>query len=111
MFTITVAPRSRAVEAPSHNVALLPTSDRSERPWDAEGFVSGFDDDSYLQGARTVAGALLALALAAMLITSLVGAPTLAWTVLLMVVVAGLIVVKRMPVVRRRGDRRLPTDP
>jgi xanthine/uracil/vitamin C permease (AzgA family) len=78
---------------------------------DAEAWISGLDDDSYLDGAKTVAGALLALALTAMLITSLVGAPIVAWTVLLVVVAAGLIVVTRMPSVRRRGDRRAPTDP
>jgi hypothetical protein len=99
------------VEAPSHDVALLPTNDRPERSRDAEACASGLEDDSYLHGAKTVASALLALALAAMLITSLVGAPNVAWTVLLAVVAAGLIVVKRMPAVRRRGDWRLPTDP
>jgi hypothetical protein len=46
-----------------------------------------------------------------MLITSLVGVPNVAWIVLLAVVAAGLIVVKRMPAVRRRGDRRAPTVP
>ena len=96
------------MEAPSHDVALLPTSCRPERLRDAETYL---DDDRYLHGAKTVAGALLALALTAVLITSLAGAPNVAWTVLLAVVVAGLIVVNRMPAVRRRGDRRAPTDP
>jgi hypothetical protein len=99
------------VDAPSHDVALLPTSGRSERPGDADVFASGLDDDSYLHGAKVVAGALLGLALAATLITSLFGAPNVAWTILLAVVVAGLIVVRRMPVVGRRGDWRAPTDP
>jgi hypothetical protein len=99
------------VEAPSRNVALLPTSGRPERPRDAEACPVGVENDSYSHGAKTVAGALLAWALAAMLITSLVGVPNVAWIVLLAVVAAGLIVVKRMPAVRRRGDRRAPTDP
>lgn len=111
-FRTTVASKEREpVDAPSHDVALLPTSGCPGRSGDAEVGASGLDDDNYLHGAKVVAGALLALALAATLITSLFGAPNVAWTVLLAVVAAGLIVVKRMPVVRRRGDWRAPTDP
>ncbi len=99
------------MDSPSHDVALLRAGGRPDQPRDAEACASGLDDDNYLHGAETVAGALLALALGAMLITSLTGAPNVAWTILLAVVAAGLIVVKRMPVVRRRGDRRLPPAP
>ncbi len=98
------------MNAPTHDVALLRTGGRPECPGAAETYAWGLEEDSYLHGAKTVAGALLALALAAMLVTSLLGAPNVAWSVLLAVVVAGLIVVKRMPVVPRRGDRRLPMD-
>jgi hypothetical protein len=93
------------VDAPSRDVVLLRTSGRPERPGDTEACASGLEDDGYLQGAKTVAGALLALALAAMVITTLIGAPNVGWAVLLAVVAAGLIVVKKTPVARRRGDR------
>ncbi|MGH3764690.1 MAG: hypothetical protein ACRDS0_07700 [Pseudonocardiaceae bacterium] len=98
------------MDAPTQDVASLRAGGCPEPPWDAEIVALGLDDD-YLHGAKVVAGALLALALVATLTTSLLQASNVAWTVLLAVVTAGFIVVMRTQGVRRRGDRRLPTDP
>ena len=98
------------MDAPTQDVASPRAGGCPEPPMNAEISALGLEDDSYQHGAKVVASALLALALVATLVTSLFQASNVAWTVLLVVVTAGLIVVTRTQV-RRRADRRLPTHP
>jgi hypothetical protein len=71
-------------------------------------FSLGLDDDSNLSGTKLIAGVLSAVALVAMLVTSL-QEPDREGTVWLAVVVAGLGVVMSVQMARHRTDRQLRT--
>ncbi len=83
---------------------------RRELPRDSEQFSLGLEADSYLFRAKLMAGALSAVLLVGMLVTSLFRAPNLGWTVLLEVVTAGLGIAMSAEVSRHRTARRQRTD-
>jgi hypothetical protein len=79
-------------------------------PRGSEQFSLGLETDSYLFRAKLVAGAVSAVLLVGMLVTSLFRAPNLEWTVLLAVVTAGLGIAMSAEVSRHRTARRRRTD-
>ena len=79
-------------------------------PRGSEQFSLGLETDSYLLRAKLVAGAVSAVLLVGMLVTSLFRAPNLEWTVLLAVVTAGLGIAMSAEVSRHRTARRRRTD-
>ncbi len=83
---------------------------RRDLPRNSEKFSLGLETDSYLFRAKLMAGAVSAVLLVGMLVTSLFRAPNLEWTVLLAVVTAGLGIAMSTEVVRHRTARRRRTD-
>lgn len=83
---------------------------RRELPRDSEQFSLGLEADSYLFRAKLIAGAVSAVLLVGMLVTSLFRAPNVEWTVLLAVVTAGLGIAMSAEVLRHRTARRRSTD-
>lgn len=83
---------------------------RRDLPRNSEKFSLGLETDSYLFRAKLMAGAVSAVLLVGMLVTSLFRAPNLEWTVLLAVVTAGLGIAMSTEVARHRTARRRRTD-
>lgn len=106
---VDVEPANEVPPMPQQHAADEPERRGWELPRDAEQFSLGLGDDSNLEWAKLIAGALSVVALVAMLITSLVRAPNPVSTVVLAALAVGLVVAMSVRVTRHRAHRRLRT--
>lgn len=80
--------------------------ERRELPRGADRFSLGLGEDSNLERAKLIAGAVTAVVLVGMFVTSLSDAQSPAWSVALMVLPVGLIIAISVRILRHRTERR-----
>jgi hypothetical protein len=101
------APDTSQQHTPEPEPEHAPEPERRELPGGADRFSLGLGEDSYLERAKLIAGAVTAVILVGMFVTSLSDAQSRGWTVALMVLPVAIVIALGARLRRHRTERRL----